>query len=295
MGINTPFGSTIDWGNEWAGRYVLESISLRAVSIQPTVSYVYKKLGFGIGLVATNGAVELQRGIPIDAQNGQKSFANLQGNDWAYSFNAGLFYKHNDHWSVGISYRSQIDLQVKEGEVTYVVPSAAANNFPSGNQFSASLPLPQVASLGIGYSPNSQWKFSADVNFVGWSAYDTLAFEYSQTNSIVRNSKEARNYEDIFAYRVGAQYEPNDKLSLRAGISYGLSPVQDRYLAPDGPDADRVNYSAGVGYKFNKFVVDAAFLYGSFNQRSTTTDNPFPGTYNLRSLVPMISVGYQFN
>src|SRR5687768_238188 len=52
LGVYTPFGSSVNWGNEWQGRYNLTEIDLNAIFIQPTVSYkITDKLGIGAGFV----------------------------------------------------------------------------------------------------------------------------------------------------------------------------------------------------------------------------------------------------
>ena len=41
VGVYTPFGSSSQWDDDWAGRYLIQNISLSAIYIQPTIAYQY--------------------------------------------------------------------------------------------------------------------------------------------------------------------------------------------------------------------------------------------------------------
>src|ERR1700730_5463832 len=66
MGVYTPFGGLTDWGNSWEGKYVLESLNLKAIYFQPTVSIKLTDwLSIGGGFVYNHGTVDLTQAIPI--------------------------------------------------------------------------------------------------------------------------------------------------------------------------------------------------------------------------------------
>ena len=83
-------------------------------------------------------------------------------------------------------------------------------------------------------------------------------------------------WEDGWFYSIGGEYDVNDKLTVRAGVAYEESPIQDaeaRLLQV--PDADRIWASIGATYKWSEstlinvayshvFVEEADFIrYGS--------------------------------
>src|SRR5476651_684168 len=60
LGVYTPFGGLTDWGNTWQGKYVLESLNLKAIYIQPTLSVKLTDfLSIGAGFVYNHGSVDL--------------------------------------------------------------------------------------------------------------------------------------------------------------------------------------------------------------------------------------------
>ncbi|MFR9553739.1 MAG: outer membrane protein transport protein, partial [Rikenellaceae bacterium] len=63
--FNTPFGSSMNWGDNWAGMSEVQSISLSAYNVQPTVSYklLDGKLSVGAGLMISWGSFELSKSL----------------------------------------------------------------------------------------------------------------------------------------------------------------------------------------------------------------------------------------
>ncbi|KAK6019997.1 hypothetical protein OSTOST_14355, partial [Ostertagia ostertagi] len=72
----------------------------------------------------------------------------------------------------------------------------------------------------------------------GWKAYDTLAFDYEKNTTSLMDTKSARI--------LGGQYKITETFALRLGIAYGITPVQDGYMTPETPDANRINYTIGL-------------------------------------------------
>ena len=73
LAFNTPFGSSMDWGNNWPGAQLVQSINLKAYNVQPTVSFkLCEHLSVGGGLMMTWGKFDLSRSLlPIGADNAQ--------------------------------------------------------------------------------------------------------------------------------------------------------------------------------------------------------------------------------
>lgn len=54
LAFNTPFGSSMDWGDNWPGAQLVQSINLQAYNLQPTVSFkLCEHLSIGGGLMMT--------------------------------------------------------------------------------------------------------------------------------------------------------------------------------------------------------------------------------------------------
>jgi long-chain fatty acid transport protein len=291
----TPFGSTIQWEDAWEGRFAITRLELKSIFIQPTVSYkITDYLGFGAGFVYCNGKVNLQKDIPVMDVEGTYGHAELAGKAQGFGFNAGIYLEPAENWSVGLTYKSQVNMAVSDGEATFTVPTSLEPNFPSG-KFSSSLPLPQVLTLGIAWTPNEKLAFALDINRVGWSAYDTLAFDYEQNTSSLSDTKSARNYKNTYAFRLGAQYKVINNLTTRVGLAYGLTPVPDGFVTPETPDANRINVTGGLGYLLgNHFEFDASLLFTKLSRTDTNLETNMSGTFTTIVIAPGLAIIYKF-
>ncbi|MES2762978.1 MAG: outer membrane protein transport protein [Bacteroidota bacterium] len=294
LAIYTPFGSTVQWEDGWTGRFALTRLELRAIFIQPTVSYkITKKLGIGAGFVYATGKVNLQKDIPLIDLDGNYGYAELSGKANGYGFNAGVYFEPIEKLSIGLTYRSKVIMEVKSGQATFKVPSSVAANFPDGT-FKSKLPLPSVTTLGFGYKAAEKLSFALDINYVGWKAYDTLSFDYENNTASLIDTKSARMYKNTFAFRAGAQYKIDTHFAARLGLAYGITPVQNGYVTPETPDANRINYTAGIGYETKHLKIDASFLFTHLERTDTNTETNLSGTFKTNVIAPGISIGYKF-
>ncbi len=298
LGVYTPFGSTVNWGTEWNGRFGLNELSLKAIFVQPTLSYqITEKLGIGAGFVYSFGGVNLQRSIPLENNEGEAS-AELDGDASGFGYNVGIFFNPTDKLSFGLSYRSQVDMEVEDGTATFTVPASVQSRFPAGGtSFKAELPLPSTLTLGIGFNPTDKLTLAVDVSRVGWSAYERLRFDYGADVNGSNFTENARNYEDSYIYRIGAEYNVTESLALRAGAYLDETPVQDGYLTPETPDADSRGLSVGLGYSINENIsLDASFLYINKKERTDqgNLSGGVPGTFKSVAYIPGVALNYNF-
>jgi long-chain fatty acid transport protein len=294
LGVYTPFGSTVKWEDNWTGRFAITQLQLQTIFIQPTVSYkITDKIGFGAGFIYAPGKVNLQRDLPIfDGTN--YAHAELDGKATGYGFNAGLYFAATEKLSFGLTYRSKVNMKVTDGTATFTVPTALDPNFPDGN-FTASLALPQIITLGIGFKASENLQFAFDFNFGDWSGYDTLAFDYETNTTSLEDTKSPRMYENSYAFRLGAQYQLMSALDVRAGVGYSMSPIQDGYVTPESPDANRLNLTAGLGYRIGEhFAVDASYTFAQLKRTDKNLETNLDGTFKTYVSIPGLSLSYHF-
>ncbi|QMU30210.1 OmpP1/FadL family transporter [Adhaeribacter radiodurans] len=300
IGVYTPYGSSVNWGTTWQGRFGLNELTLRTIFIQPTFSYaITDRISVGAGPVFAIGNVNLQRSIPLQEANRQEGHVELDGGAKGYGFNAGIYFQATDNISVGINYRSKVKMEVKEGDAIFTTPAAPpiASRFPAGTNFDATLPLPANITLGVGIKANDKLTIAADAQLVQWSAYKSLRFDYSQLVNGSEFTENARNYQDVVIFRLGAEYAVSDQLQVRAGAYLDQSPVEDGYLTPETPDSDAIGLSAGLSYQVTSNIgIDASFLYVNRKKRSDAANlsGGVPGTFKSVGYIPGIAVNYNF-
>ena len=297
MAVYTPFGGLTNWGNNWAGKYVLESLNLKAIYFQPTLSIkLTKNLSIGGGFVYNSGSVDLTQAIPLGSTSGQDGQAELKGTGHGTGWNAGIYYRPSDQLSLGFSHRSQVTTTINGGNAIFTVPASLQSSFPQPNTFSSSIPLPATNSIGVGFYPTKKLTLAVDVNFVGWNVYKALAFNYQTTTANLQNTYEPRNYQNATSFRLGGQYLATNKLAVRLGGGYATTAVQDGYVSPEAPDANRVFFTGGLGYKLAKhFDIDASFEYEHVMQRTQTNiQTQLSGTFKTDVYIPGISIAYHW-
>ena len=325
VAVYTPYGSTLKYADAWEGRYALTEITLQSVYVQPTASYaITPELSVGAGLmILAYGAVNLQKDLPLPTGPGHITLDGKTKTQFGY--NAGVFFKPSDKLSVGVSYRSQIDATVESGDVSYSNlatgnSAATVNRGFTATNFTATLPLPAVASVGVGVHPTDKLTVGLDASLTFWSRYRTLDFAFSGDNGNAAAtakpgeitegrvggsnfSTSKRSYQDALAFRVGGQYKVDDKLTVRLGASYDFTAVKDGYVGPETPDADRTIGTAGLSYQVTEHLgVDASFLFEAFAKRTQTqaqlqdngTTDRVAGTYRTNVYVPGIGLHYKF-
>jgi len=297
LGVYTPFGGLTDWGTSWTGKYVLESLNLKAIYFQPTISIKLADfISIGGGFVYNHSSVDLTRAIPLANLAGQDGQAELTGSGKGYGWNAGVFIKTESGITVGIDYRSQVNTSIPTGNAIFVTPASVQGNFPQPNTFNASIPLPSTASIGFGYYPTKAWTLALDVNLIQWSSYQALAFDYATNTAALQDTYSPRNYKDTYDIRGGAQYKPTDQIAWRFGGGYASTAVYDGYVTPEAPDANRYYLTAGFGYTVARHLdLDLSFEYEHVAARTQTNiESQLSGTFQTNVYIPGISLAYHW-
>lgn len=296
LGINSQFGLGTTWEDEWSGRYVTQQTRLFTMFVQPTVSFkLSEKLAIGAGPSIVIGNAELQRALPVTNQNGSDGRLTLDGSGNGIGFNAGLFFE-SGRTSVGLSYRSSVTLSLEEGDATFSnIPSSLISNgtFPLTTTFNSEITLPSVISFGFGQRIGEKIMANIDFNYTGWEVYDSLVFTFPDDSKL--NTSSVRNYKNSLAVRLGAQYQYSSRLKLRAGLAFDQSPVENGYVSPELPDADRIIVSGGLTWLWKKgWSIEATLLFEDLKERreENNVEDNFNGTY--KSFIYAAGVGIQY-
>lgn len=294
LGVYTPYGSNVNWGKDWSGKNLIQEISLKAIYVQPTIAYtINENLSIGEGLVTAFGSFEIDRAIP--APIGNNNNVHLEGNETGIGFNAGVYYQVNEKLSIGLTYRSKVDIELDDGDVTFNVDPSLAASFPNG-KFAADLPLVATSTIGFAYHVSDQLMVSVEGSFVEWGEYESLDFDFENNTTSLADSENPRNYEDAFIFRVGAQYLVDNKLTLRVGAYYDESPIQDAYFNPETPNSNNLAFSGGLSYTpISNLSIDISTLFLNGEERTSRyTPENFGGKYKSFSFVPGIGISYNF-
>ncbi len=297
IGVTTPYGNSLSWGDTWDGRYLIQDISFHAIFIQPTVSYkILDNLSIGAGFTIAPGTVEINKALPLQNQDGADGQVELSGSTLGYGFNAGIYFQATKSFSIGVDYRSKIDMNMDGGDAVFTVPASMQGYFPEGNTFSSSLPLPANLVVGLGWNPGEKITLGFDFQYVFWSAYQSLDFDFAENTPALQDSENPRNFSNSAVYRIGAEYHLNKKFDLRAGFYYDQTPIPEDYLTPETPGTNKYGMSGGLSwYITDKFSIDVSFLYIQGQKREDGYAlEDFYGTYYTNAFIPGFGLNYSF-
>ncbi len=298
LGIYTPFGSGLKWDDNWIGRYVVQSIELKSFFFQPTISYRFSNfLSAGIGLIYATGTFDFKQAMPVQNIYGEDATLSLHGNANGFGFNAGLHMKFSDRFQVGLTYRSQVTMNLGGGSANFNVPYTLRNQFPN-TRFETFLPLPQVASIGFAVKPlnNERLTLQADFNYTGWNSYDSLYINFATHTSALKDNHAPRHYHNTLVTRLGANYKISKVVSVMAGGAYDPTPVTNGYVTPDLPDADHVVITCGASVRpIKRVTIMAACEWVTTPKRASSYNFAnFSGTYKTEAITPGIGIYYNF-
>jgi len=295
VGVFTPYGNSVIWDQDWMGRYLIQEIALQAIFIQPTVSYkIGDKFGLGAGLDIVMGSVDLTKSVPSPVE----SQFNMNGKSTAFGFNVGAYIKPTDKLNIGIDYRSKVNMKVEKGDMGFGndVPSSLEEFFPKSGKFNAELPLPANLDVGVSYQISEKFLLAIEMNYIFWSAYDSLIIDFENNNEKLADSRNPREYKNSMIWRLGGEYKFNEKLIARAGVYYDPSPTNEKYFTPETVSLNTIAFTLGLSYMpIEGLSIDLSYLQleGLEADKDYEPGN-FSGTYAARTFIPGIGVSYNF-
>lgn len=289
----TPYGSSINWTDNWPGAVLNQNVKLKVFTIQPTFSWaITPKLSIGAGAMISWGTVDLNKGL-VTAETTDKAInalktigqlpaetpafgsttpasVNLNGKaDMVVGFNVGAMYNITDQWTVGASYRSQMKMKVKAGDAYVKYANAMAQGILGESldlineaNFKAEMPCPWVMGLGVSYKPTDRLTLAADARLTGWHAYKRLDIEFLAEQLTPYNQNIDKKYKNSWCYSVGGQYAVTDRFDARLGLMVDTSPVNENYYNPETPGMTKIEPTVGLSFRpIPSLSIDLAFMY----------------------------------
>ncbi len=267
LSVTTPFGSTIEWPDNWAGREMVQKMELKSFFFQPMVSVKLAPwVSLGASYIYAKGKVDWDKAAT--QLGGTLNISDDAASGTGFGF--GMYFQPDSNWDVSVAYRSAVDMKADNGKATFhISPSLYPLLKLDANgqdTFTATLPLVDEFTVGATYKVNPKWSISADFNYHGWERYSELTLDFANApvgnqtdNTILKTPK---NFKNSKTFRLGTQYIFNDKVSGRLGWYYDESPYDDKYFTPETPSFDSNVFTAGLGFKVTKsFGVDVAGAY----------------------------------
>lgn len=294
LAVNTPYGNKTDWEEGWAGRFLINEISIYTNTVQPSVSYqITEQISIGVGFVFALGSLDLTRNLPVQNSEGEGKL-NIKGNTTGYGFNTGVFFSPNDQLNLGVSYRSEISMELEDADAIIQVPQMVESFFPAENSVSSSFPIPANMDFGISYNLQDNLMIGLALNYVFWSSYKSLDFDFQTNTAELKDIVSPRKYSNTLIVRAGGSYKVSKNLFFRAGSYYEPSPVHENYFSPKTPTLTNIGFTGGLSFlPIQSLSIDASLLYiFGLERKAGFTPGNFEGYYKSNTFISGIGISY---
>ncbi len=268
LSINSPFGlATKPDPNLWQGSPVGQSSKMFTANATPTLSYQIAP-----GLFVGAGVQLEYMSLRFKFFDGVGSATADINDDLGVGFTAGLLWQPSKSTSIGLGFRSSIEHKM-DGSLT--VPAAGGASAP----VNATFETPEIVTLSVRQAIAPNTRLLGTIEWTNWSRFGVIPIVGSGpiTGSATDRSLPA-NWHDSWLYSVGLEYDYSQKLTLRTGVAFEKSPIQnatERLIQV--PDSDRWWASAGLTYRWSeKMAFDLAYTHIFFD------DAPFDRTPHWR-------------
>lgn len=265
ISVNSPFGLTTEPENRrWAGQTFARTSEIRTYNFAPTLAYKLTDsvaVAVGLQIQHIEGRLKSAAGLLDTSPN-----VVIAGDDTAFGFTAGINFRPTERTNIGLGYRSAID-HTLEGTVSLAQPASFTAAVKAG------ITLPEIVTLSLRQELTSKLTLLGSVEWSNWSRAEKLdvvcsnnaagnpVFCPTGNGQLVRSL--ALGWHDGWFFSVGGEYAYSERLTLRSGLAYEISPIQaadERSLRV--PDVDRVWASVGASYKWNdRLTFDLAYTH----------------------------------
>lgn len=283
LGIFNPFGLGTEWNGNWEGRYLATKSTIETYNFNPVVSYrLTPALSFAAGLDVIYLDASLEQ-IHFPSNANQK----FKGDGTGFGYNLGLAYDAGHGISAGVSYRSEVEIDI-DGDFSLAVPGVPSMSAKT------SITLPRQLLAGLAYQATERLTLESGFRWEDWRSYKELKLEVEgQPTTTI-----PKNWHDTFAVNVGGKYRLNDTFTLLGGYLYGWNPVPDDTFEPAVPDSNTHLFCVGTDMKFNQFKLAVSYAYQLQEERSKNNaagGAPIAnGTYNSDIHLLGLSFVYKF-
>jgi long-chain fatty acid transport protein len=340
IGVNVPFGLKTEYDSDWLGRFQAIESKLDTINVNPVLSFEPTKnltVGGGFswqrvkatltsnvnytalfaqgvsGLVANGTIPPSAAPTLIASAAGLQSNDKVTGDDSGWGWNVGVLWQATPNTRIGAAYRSSIQYTVS-GSVNFNNPTAVGPLPPTlapvgallvngvnaqlaNGDVTLRLKMPENANVSIFSTLNDRWDLMADLQYTGWSSIQQLQIVRS-TGSVLQTVPE--NFRNTWRGSIGANYRYDNNWTLRGGVAYDQSPVNNTDRTPRLPDSDRTWLAFGAQYRFSpNWALDMGYAYiwvknGSINQNegSTAANGLVSGSYKNNVNIVGLQVTY---
>lgn len=304
--MTVPFGMGTEYSRDWEYGNRGTSAKIYTFDMNPNIAYkVSDFISVGAGVSVQYAKAKLGMNIGQSGASLLHGKVEADSWDWGYNLGVmlspsdklrfGLSYrsaiKHEADGDVKLSNVNARTLEYMLGQIDadlaqYATPIAGLLNGQTLGT-SATLKTPDTVMLTATWETTEKLRLSGLIRWANWSNFDDLTLENEIPSGLgggvgalnpglgtavgvlsgkLKDVTIENKWQDTWLFSVGADYRINDAFTIRGGLAYETSPIDDQSTRMAViPDTDRVWLSLGASWYATKdlqFDVGATYLMG---------------------------------
>jgi long-chain fatty acid transport protein len=268
LGLATTgyFGLSLDYQDDWVGRYYAQEASLQAAAIQPAIAWrVNDLLSVGAGVAVLYGMLEEE--VAVNNINPLLDDGKLKVKDeeWDVQYNLGILLEPAKGTRFGLTYLSEADLdfsdQIEFSGLGPVMEAALDSRGTLDAEFDLGLTMPQAVMLSAYHEFTDRIALLANLGWQDWSQFGKV--EIGVSSAAVGSITTDLDYDDTWHAAFGIQYQQSKALLLTGGIAYDSSMLDEDEISPMLPVGETWRFALGTAYNWSENIkLGAAYELG---------------------------------
>ena len=272
--MTVPFGMGTEYDRNWSESQRGTNAKIYTFDMNPSIAWkVNDFLSIGGGISVQYAKAELGMGL-----HGM-GHGKVEADSWDWGYNFGLMISPTDKLRFGLAYRSSIEHEAEgDTKLSNITSYQDLNKLLEGQNLAmtTTIETPDTVMLTGTWEATDQLRLSGLIRWANWSKFKELNIK-NELPFVVesklgpmagqfKNLSIENDWQDTWLFSVGADYKINSAFTVRGGIAYETSPIDDQSTRMAViPDTDRVWLSLGASWYATKdlqFDVGATYLMG---------------------------------
>jgi long-chain fatty acid transport protein len=270
VAVNSPYGLVTEYNDNSilnqtgvAGKSEIFSIDVNPALAVEVTDWLAFAIGPQIQYFDARLTRQLVPGLGI---------STLKGDDVGFGFTAGIRVTPVEGTDIGLGYRSAIEHKL-DGKLES--PAGTFNVDYDG------INLPEIVTLGVRQQVTERFRVMAGAEWANWSRFGTVDVEGAPGPVDLQF-----DYEDGWFFSLGGEFDVTSWASVRSGVGYELSPIDNNARNYRLPYNDVLSLSLGATFRPNeRLAFDLGYSYASVedmqiraaNDGGPTSNGPFSG------------------
>jgi long-chain fatty acid transport protein len=242
-------GISANYGDAWAGRYYLQSVSITSISFVPSAAFrVTDWLSIGAGPNIVWAKLKQSAAINNILDGLPDGRLTLDSNSFGFGAIVGIMLEPQKGTRFGVTYLSPVELNFNDvAKVSGLGPTLAGALAPlRGATLNMTQTLPQQVMVSVYHEFNDKLALMANFGWQNWRAFGNIGLEVNAANtqSLTADS----HLRDTYHGAIGMQYRLAPQWLWSLGIAYDTAASTYTYRNPTTAFDRQWRYATGIQY-----------------------------------------------